>query len=82
MSLLWLIQYVADASAFDTLRVLDIGACHIASWEVVTDVFGELPALEELVLDANPIPSIQRSEHGKFQKLRRLSLTSTMYVSY
>lgn len=61
---------------FQRVRILDISACNIKSWEDVL-VFSSFPSLEELILDGNPIDSVLPCSSGQFSRLRRVSVSST-----
>lgn len=65
---------------FVKLRVLDIASCQIDSWDQVM-TFSPYPALEELVLDGNPLSSAHSCAHGQFAALRRISASSTRYIA-
>ena len=45
-------------------------------------VFKQLPALQELLLDSNPLSDVTGPEDGDFVKLQRFSLSNTGSVSY
>ena len=66
------------------LRVLDISNCGLDEWSQVA-YFRFLPSLAEIILDANPMPSVQpREEDMKttFQALQRISISSTNLGSW
>lgn len=65
-------------SGFAQLRVLDISGCGLEEWSQVA-AFRRLPALQELLLDGNPLLSevLPPAEDGDFAQLQRFSLSST-----
>ena len=74
--------YIVDTSfvyavrGFEQLRILDLSSCALDDWAQVA-VFGTLPALQELVLDNNPLPQVIPPAPGTFIQLVRISLSST-----
>ena len=66
-------------SGFETLRLLDLSNCGLNEWSQVA-FFGELPSLQELILDNNPLPEVQPPvSDSAFPRLHRFSLSSTKY---
>ena len=64
-------------SQFSSLRVLDVSGCSIENWNQLTP-FADMPLLEELLLDGNPIENISPcSTKTCFRLLSRLSISST-----
>jgi hypothetical protein len=77
-------------TGFKNLRLLDLSNCKIDNWHQILN-FRDLPALAELILDSNPVPSVlqcpaARLEGGdvdgnaggaSFPALQRLSLSCT-----
>jgi hypothetical protein len=61
---------------FRQLRLLDLCGCQISSWYQIFH-FSELPMIQELLVDSNPIESILPSNAHTFQSLQRLSLSAT-----
>ena len=51
-------------SGFSTLRLLDLSSCGLYDWNQVL-AFRSVPNLRELVLDANPLPSILPCPPGR-----------------
>lgn len=67
-------------SDFETLRLLDLSNCGLDEWSQVA-FFGDLPSLQELILDNNPLPEVQPPvSDSAFPRLHRFSLSSTKYV--
>lgn len=69
----------AEQVQFTNLRILDVAACKLTSWEQVL-LWKELPVLEELILDGNPIVSVSYRRGHAFQFLKRTSLSSTRFL--
>lgn len=67
--------------SFPNLRVLDLSANGIDSWALVDTALGELPRLERLYLQENPIPEVSGAP-GRFPALQALSLRRTLLDSY
>lgn len=65
---------------FPSLRLLDLSGCGLDEWSQVA-AYGLLPALQELVLDTNPLTRVDPPHEGSFSVLRRFSLTATRYYS-
>lgn len=61
---------------FPHLRILDVASCNIGSWEQVLTL-DSLPALEEIVLDGNPVPGVLPCGPAQFATLKRISASST-----
>jgi hypothetical protein len=66
----------ASTESFKKLRILDVAACQIGSWEQLITL-SACPMLEEIVLDGNPIASVLPCAPGHFPTLRRISASST-----
>ena len=74
-------EHESEGSRFLHLKILDVAACQIQSWEQIR-VFAAWPALEELVLDGNPLPAVLPCAPGQFSSLRRISASSTRCVLF
>lgn len=66
---------------FKRLRVLDVSGCGLDEWSQVT-AFGQLPALQELVLDRNAFTSVTPAVEGVFVNLVRFSLHTCAFDSW
>jgi Leucine-rich repeat (LRR) protein len=67
-------------TGFASLRLLDVSGCGLDEWSQVA-ALGGLPALQELLLDANPLSEVLPPAEGEFAQLCRFSLSSTGYAS-
>jgi len=67
---------VRSRPSFPNLRILDLSGCGIADWQCVL-TFGELPLLQDLRVDDNPISLVLPCPEHNFTQLARLSMSST-----
>jgi len=64
-------------TGFPALRLLDLSGCGLDEWSQVA-AFGNLPSLQELILDNNPLPEVlPPASDEAFPRLHRFSLSST-----
>ncbi len=64
-------------TGFAQLRLLDVSGCGLDEWSQVA-AFRALPALQELLLDSNPLCEVLLPlGDGDFAQLCRFSLSST-----
>ncbi len=69
--------FAFPVTGFVQLRLLDISGCGLDEWSQVA-AFRSLPALQELLLDGNPLSEVlPPSGDGDFAHLCRFSLSST-----
>jgi Leucine-rich repeat (LRR) protein len=76
------IRYCSTSSArrshfqqLSKLRILDLCGCEVSQWQKV--LYLNLPSLQELALDSNPIDEINSCPPEAFPSLQRLSLSAT-----
>lgn len=69
-------EEVPFIQGFNKLRTLDISNCGIREWHQV-QLFGKLLVLKELILDVNPLESINPPVNDTFLELNRISLGGT-----
>ena len=66
----------SPVKGFPNLRVLDVAFCELDEWSEV-QAFGNLPSLQELILDGNPLVRVLEHTPETFTHLFRMSLAST-----
>jgi tubulin-specific chaperone E len=66
---------------FPNLRILDLSGCGITDWQCVL-TFGELPLLQDLRVDDNPISLVSACPVNNFPQLARISMSSTRISSW
>jgi hypothetical protein len=70
---------VVAENTWQNLRILDISGCGLEEWSQVA-YFRGLPALQELLIDGNPVPRVQpqgQERQGGFASLQRMSISHT-----
>lgn len=72
---------IAEEGTWKKLRILDMSGCAIDEWSQVA-FFSRLPALQELVVDSNPLPAVGRREEESFASLQRISISNTGLSSW
>ncbi len=68
--------YVAPEGTWTDLRVLDVSGCGIESWSQMY-YFAQLPSLQEVLLDGNPLDTVSLCPVDGFKCLTRISISST-----
>lgn len=64
-------------TGFANMRIIDLSQCDLEEWSQVL-AFGDLPNLQECVIDANPkLTKVLAPDEGTFQKLVRFSISAT-----
>jgi hypothetical protein len=72
---------VTAVHGFPTLRLLDLSNCKLDEWSQVL-AFGQLSALQELVLDNNMLTKITPVQDNTFSRLHRFSLSGNPLSSW
>ena len=76
---------VTPMTGFMSLKLLDCSSCKINSWETQVRKFSQLPNLEILILDDNPIPFISMakdSSQSEFKTLNNLQIAGSTITQW